>query len=77
MLMNAAPRLITIPELVSWINFTVAGMSSASSCREYSRFAGSFRCPLRRMLSMISSHFDKVRDAMQISPSTSLFIAAL
>ena len=33
--------------------------------------------PMRLTLSMIASHFDTVREAMQMSPSTSLCIAAL
>ena len=33
--------------------------------------------PLRLTLSMIASHLDTVREAMQMSPSTSLCIAAL
>jgi hypothetical protein len=53
-------------------------MSSASIWREYSFSGdGSLRWPCRLTLSMISSHFATVREAMQISPSTSLFMAAL
>ncbi len=77
MLTNAEPRLITISDPVSRISAAVAATSRASSWRACSFFDSSLMWPLRLTLSMIASHFDTVRDAMQMSPSTSLCIAAL
>ena len=77
MLTNAEPRLITISEPVSRISAAVAATSRASSCRAWTCFDASLMWPLRLTLSMIASHFDTVREAMQMSPSTSLCIAAL
>src|SRR3954451_14705270 len=77
MFTNAVPTLTTISELVSLIAATVAPTSRASSCRAWSRADGSRKCPRATTLSTIASHFDGVREAMQISPSSSLCIAAL
>ena len=77
MLMNAEPRLRTICEPVSLIAATVAPTSMASSWRVCRRPDGSRWLPSSPMLSTIASHFDWVREAMQMSPSSSLCMAAL
>ena len=75
MLMNAAPRLITIP-VGFWINFGRRNVERVE-LPGIQPVRGVLQMPFCVGCLMISSHFDRVRDAMQISPSTSLFIAAL
>src|SRR3989344_9127868 len=77
MLIYAVPRLMTIFDFVDLMSRPIAGISKASTWREYIFAFLSLMFFFRWMLLMIASHFAFLREAMQISPSMSLFWAHL
>ena len=76
MLRKAVPTLMTIWEFVALISALVASMSMASSAWPAST-PGCFMAFFSPIEAMMASHFALVREAMLMSPSTSLFWAHL